>query len=141
MITSKTQITQLQLVVVPSTDQDRSVAFYEALGFEKRADWPWGDGQRWIEVYPPTGKAGISLVPPGAGDPIGIPTGIILNTPDIDATHAGLRSRGLDVDAEVARVGAPAEIRIGAVQLAGPTPPMFYVRDPDGNALLVVEAN
>ena len=41
-------------------------------------------------------------------------TGIILNTDDIDP--------------EVARVGAPAEIRIGPVQMTGPVPPMFYFR-------------
>jgi catechol 2,3-dioxygenase-like lactoylglutathione lyase family enzyme len=46
------QISQIQLVVIPVTDQDRSVTFYESLGFEKRADFPWRDGYRWIEVYP-----------------------------------------------------------------------------------------
>ena len=33
---------------------------------------------------------------------------------------------GADVDAEIARYG-------------GPVPPMFWVRDPDGNSLIVVE--
>ena len=78
-------------------------------------------------------------MPPRSGDPTGVPTGIILNTDDVDATHAQLRSSGVDVDAEVARKGAPAEIRIGAVELVGPEPPMFYLRDPDGNTLLIVE--
>jgi hypothetical protein len=67
-------------------------------------------------------------------------TGIILNTPDIDAAHAEMQSRGVDVDAKVARVGAPAAIRIGAVELVGPVPPMLWFRDPDGNALLLVES-
>jgi catechol 2,3-dioxygenase-like lactoylglutathione lyase family enzyme len=138
-VRTTTMISQLQLVGIPSTDQDRSIAFYEALGFEKRSDFPWGDGYRWIELYPPGGTAGIALVPPGPGDATGVQTGIILNTDDIDATHAQLRSSGVDVDPEVARVGAPAAIRIGAVEMAGPVPPMFYLRDPDGNALLVVE--
>jgi len=126
-------------VMIPSTDQDRSVAFYQALGFEKRADLPWGDGHRWVELYPPKGEAGIALVPPGPGDPTGVQTGIILNTDDIDATHARLRAGGVDVDLAVARVGAPAEIRLGAVEMAGPLPPMFYLRDPDANTLLIVE--
>jgi catechol 2,3-dioxygenase-like lactoylglutathione lyase family enzyme len=134
-----TRISQIQLVMIPSTDQDRSVAFYEALGFEKRLDVPWGSGHRWVEIYPPSGTTGIALVPPGPGDPTGVQTGILLNTDDIDATHAELQSAGVDVDADVARVGAPAEIRIGAVELAGPVPPMFWFRDPDGNALLIVE--
>ena len=55
------------------------------------------------------------------------------------ALAAYLRSLGVDVDPEVARVGAPAEIRIGPVQMVGPVPPMFYFRDPDGNALLIVQ--
>ena len=137
--TTAGRISQIQLVMIPSTDQDRSVAFYEALGFEKRSDIPWGDGYRWVEVYPPDSSTGIALVPPGPRDPTGVQTGIILNTNDIDATHAHLRSRGVDVDAEVARVGAPAEVRIGPVELAGPVPPMFWFRDPDGNTLLIVE--
>jgi hypothetical protein len=46
----------------------------------------------------------------------------------------------VDVDAAVARPGAPATIRMGAVELVGPEPPMFYVRDPDGNTLMIIQA-
>jgi catechol 2,3-dioxygenase-like lactoylglutathione lyase family enzyme len=141
MSTAKNRISRIQLVLVPSTDQDRSVAFYESLGFERRNDIPWGDGYRWVEVYPASGTAGIALVPPRHGDPTGMQTGIVLNTDDIDVAHAEMQASGIDVDAEVARTGAPAEIRIGAVELVGPVPPMFWFRDPDGNALLIVEAN
>jgi catechol 2,3-dioxygenase-like lactoylglutathione lyase family enzyme len=141
MSTPKNRISQIQLVLVPSTDQDRSLAFYEGLGFERRNDSPWGDGYRWVEVYPPSGTAGLALVPPPHRDPTGMQTGIILNTDDIDAAHAEMRASGIDIDAEVARVGAPDAIRIGAVELVGPVPPMFWFRDPDGNALLLVEAN
>jgi catechol 2,3-dioxygenase-like lactoylglutathione lyase family enzyme len=59
MSTMPTRISQIQLVMIPSTDQDRSVAFYTALGFEKRSDFPWGDGYRWVEVYPPSGTTGM----------------------------------------------------------------------------------
>jgi catechol 2,3-dioxygenase-like lactoylglutathione lyase family enzyme len=139
MRTSTSRISQIQLIVIPVSDQDRSLAFYESLGFERRNDIPWGDGQRWVEVYPPGGSTGLVLVPPGPGEPVGVHTGVILNTDDIDATHAELRSLGVEVDPEVARVGAPAEIRIGPVEMSGPVPPMFYFRDPDANALLVVQ--
>ena len=131
-------ISQIQLIMVPSTDQDRSIGFYEALGFEKRVDAPFGDGDRWVEIYPPDTSTGIALVP-GTAQETGVQTGIIAWTGDIDATHAELRSRGVDVDAEVARPGAPAKIRMGAVEVVGPEPPMFYVRDPDGNALMVIQ--
>ena len=114
------RFTRIQLVAIPSTDQDRSVAFYEMLGFEKRNDGPWGDGHRWVELYPPNAPTGIALVPPGP-------------------THAELRALGVDVDESVARVGAPTRIRIGAVEMAGPVPPMFYFRDPDRNSLLIVQ--
>ena len=104
------------------TDPDRSVAFYEALGFEKRSVVAFGDGHRWIELYPPSGTTGIALAP-GEGA-AGVQTGIILATDDIDATHADLRSSGLDVDPEVARPGAPAKIRLRAAEVVGPVPPM-----------------
>lgn len=139
MNTAPSLIARLQLVVVPSSDQDRSLAFYESLGFERRNDAPFGDGYRWVEVYPPAGAAGLALVLPAPDGPPAVETGIILNTDDIDAAHAQMRSLGVDVDAEIARPGAPAKIRIGAVELAGPNPPMFYFRDPDGNTLLIVQ--
>jgi catechol 2,3-dioxygenase-like lactoylglutathione lyase family enzyme len=133
------RLTQIQLVVVPVSDQERSVAFYEGLGFERRNDIPWGDGHRWVEVYPPNGSTGLALVPPEPGETTGVQTGIILNTDDIDAAHHELRSSGVDVDPHVARVGGSVAIRIGPVETAAPVPPMFYIRDPDGNALLVVQ--
>ena len=132
-------ISQIQLVMVPSTDQDRSVEFYEALGFEKRVDAPFGDGARWVEIYPPGAATGIALVPATA-EGTGVQTGIIAWTADVDETHAELQARGADVDSTVARVGAPAKIRMGAVEVVGPEPPMFYVRDPDGNALMIIQA-
>jgi predicted enzyme related to lactoylglutathione lyase len=114
-------------VIVPSTDQDKSIEFYEgALGFEKRTDIPFGNGYRWVEVYPPNGTTGIALAPPREQDKVGVETGISLSTDDIDATHAHLKSQGVDVDAEVMRMGEPV-------------PPMFWFRDPDGNSLLIVQ--
>lgn len=137
---AKSLITQLQLVMIPSKDQERSVRFYEALGFEKRLDIPWGDDYRWVEVYPPGGAAGLALVPPDPAVKAGPHVGVILNTRDIDSAHAHIQSCGADVDRDIARQGSPALIRLGAVEQAGPVPAMFWFRDPDGNALLVVEA-
>jgi predicted enzyme related to lactoylglutathione lyase len=120
------RIDTIGLVIVPSTDQDRSIAFYEQLGFEKRTDVPFGGNYRWVEVYPPSGSTGIALAPPREGDSAGVETGISLISDDIDASHEHLRSIGADVDQEVMR-------------MAGPVPPMFWFRDPDGNSLLVVQ--
>jgi catechol 2,3-dioxygenase-like lactoylglutathione lyase family enzyme len=139
MRTTAVWVSHVQLVVVPVSDQIRAVAFYQALGFETRNDVPWGDHYRWVEVYPPNGSTGLALIPPGPGEPTGVQTGIILTTDDIDATHDELEALGVDVDAEVARFGGSVAIRIGPVDTTDPFPPMFYLRDPDGNALLVVQ--
>ena len=126
MTTTTSRIGEINVVMIPSTDQDRAIEFYEGLGFETRADVPFGDQYRWVEVYPPGGTTGIALAPPRPGDPTGVQTGISLTTDDIDATHAELKASGVDVDAEVSRMGEPV-------------PPMFWFRDPDGNTLLIVE--
>jgi catechol 2,3-dioxygenase-like lactoylglutathione lyase family enzyme len=127
MPTATSRINEISLVMIPSSDQDKSIEFYvEALGFEKRTDVPFGNGYRWVEVYPPNGTTGIALAPPREGDPTGVQTGISLTTGDIDSTHAELKAAGVDVDAEVSRMGDPV-------------PPMFWFRDPDGNTLLIVE--
>jgi predicted enzyme related to lactoylglutathione lyase len=127
MSTTATRIRTLGLVCVATPDQDRGIEFYESIGFEKRTDVPFGGGYRWIEVYPPEGTAGIALAPPRPGEEVTpTQTGITLMTDNIDATHAEMKSRGVDVDAEVSRMGDPV-------------PPMFWFRDPTGHTLMVVE--
>ena len=124
-----TRIGGISLVCVVTNDQDRAIEFYERLGFEKRTDVPFGDKYRWVEVYPPSGTTGIALAPPPSADtPVGVQTGITLTADDVDATHAEFRSLGVDVDAEVSRMGDPV-------------PPMFFLRDQDGNKLFVVETS
>ena len=76
---------------------------------------------------------------PAGPDPVGIRTGIILNTKDIDAAYDRMKELGVDVDAGIARIGSPIRVRIGAVEQAEPRPPMFWFHDPDGNQLLLVE--
>lgn len=99
-------LTRIQFVAIPSTDQDRSLAFYEELGFDKRHDVPWGNGHRWIELCPPNAPTGIALVPPTRDDPTSLQTGVVFNTGNIHVAHAELRELGVDVDESVARVGA-----------------------------------
>ena len=48
-----TNITQVGTVIIPVSDQDRALDFYLGLGFEKRMDAPYGEGERWVEVAPP----------------------------------------------------------------------------------------
>jgi catechol 2,3-dioxygenase-like lactoylglutathione lyase family enzyme len=129
MSITASRLKQINLVMVPTSDQDRSIEFYEQLGFEKRTDIAFGGQYRWVEVYPPDGSTGIALAPPRPGEEVAAKeTGISLSTDDIDATHEHLKSLGVDVDAEVARMGDPV-------------PPMFWFRDPEGHTLLVVQVD
>jgi catechol 2,3-dioxygenase-like lactoylglutathione lyase family enzyme len=123
-MTKQPAFTGLSTVAVPVTDQDKSKALFEGLGFETRFDAELGEGFRWIELAPPGAVTSIALVACGEDLPTGIDTGIRLVTPDARATHATLLSLGLDV----------GEL------LDWPTAPlMFSFCDPDGNRLYVAE--
>jgi catechol 2,3-dioxygenase-like lactoylglutathione lyase family enzyme len=135
---TRTHITQAATVIVPVGDQDRAVDFYVGtLGFEKTADFAYADGERWVEVAPPGAETRVSLVPPREGRPAGIETRLAFSTEDIDADHAALRARGVDVDERILRKGGPV-VHWGGAALAG-VPPMFLCRDPDGNSFLIVQ--
>jgi catechol 2,3-dioxygenase-like lactoylglutathione lyase family enzyme len=129
MSQTTTHIRSVGRVMVPVADQDRAIEFYvETLGFEKRADVPYGNGDRWVEVAPPGASTAIALVLPREGNPSGVDTRIALTTDDVERVHADLSDAGVDVDQEIMRGG-------------GPVPPMFWFRDQDGNTLLLVEAS
>jgi catechol 2,3-dioxygenase-like lactoylglutathione lyase family enzyme len=122
----QSRITGIHTVGVPVSDQSRSLDFYVGtLGFEKRLDAPFGES-RWIEVAPEGAATSIALVSTPQGAPIGVDTGIRLSTGDAEADHAALLAEGVDTDAEIIRMGDFV-------------PPMFTVRDPDGNRLVIVQ--
>ena len=66
----------LQCVAVPVTDQDRSKALFEDLGFSTTIDAELQPGFRWLELAAPSGGSSIALVQTGADLPVGIDTGI-----------------------------------------------------------------
>jgi catechol 2,3-dioxygenase-like lactoylglutathione lyase family enzyme len=127
-VTTKLDISKVGRVCVTVTDTDRAIEFYTGkLGFEKVVDVPMGPDQRWVEVAISGAETTIALAPPPPGQEAGgSQTGIILDTSDVDGAHAVLKAAGVDVDDEVTRFG-------------GPVPPMFWLRDPDGNSLIVVQ--
>jgi catechol 2,3-dioxygenase-like lactoylglutathione lyase family enzyme len=137
-----TRISHVGTVFIPVGDQDRALKFYlDKLGFEKRADFPYGKGSRWIEVAPLGAINTISLVPPSEGKSAGGDQAhCAFATKDIKADHATLRARGVDVDAEIARKG---KRRSGLVSVeatvSDPVPSQFFFRDPDGNRFLIVQ--
>lgn len=119
-------ISRVHAVAVPVSDQERALAFYgEVLGMELRRDAVFGVDERWIEVAPPGAETTVALPPPHPGVQPGVDTGLRLATPDADAAHAALRAAGADVDELLSFPGAPV---------------MFFLRDPDGNTLVIVES-
>ncbi len=126
--TTQAHVDKIATVVIPVSDQERAIEFYVGkLGFAKRVDVPFGDGLRWVEVGVDDEATTIALAPPPEGASTGgKETGISLHTEDIDAYHAQLKDGGVDVDDQVMRLGDPV-------------PPMFWLRDPEGNSLMVVQ--
>lgn len=130
MTSTTTAVSHITRVVVAVRDHDRAIAWYaDRLGFEKTADQPFGDGDRWVELTPPGGGVPLALGRPPEEHldaAVGNMTGVILHTDDADAAHAALTAAGADCD-DVTRVpGAPA---------------LFYVRDADGNTLVVAQGD
>ena len=127
-VTSKLNISKVGRVCVTIADTDRALDFYVGtLGFKKVVDEPMGPDMRWVEVQVAGAETTIALAPPPQGQEAGgSQTGICLDTSNVDAAHEALKAAGADVDDEVSRFG-------------GPGPPMFWLRDPDGNSLIVVE--
>ncbi len=140
--TNTTRIGQVATVFVAVADQDRALAFYlEKLGFEKRSDFSYGDGSRWIEVAPAGSTMAIALVGPSEGRAAGGEEAhCALATTDIEADHATLLARGVDVDAEIARAGTSRPGLVSTdVSIPDPVPAQFFFRDVDGNRFLIVQ--
>jgi catechol 2,3-dioxygenase-like lactoylglutathione lyase family enzyme len=114
----------LLTVAVPVTDQDRSKALLEDLGFATTLDAELQPGFRWIELAAPGGGATISLVAAGGELPAGIDTGIRFATPDARAAHQTVTRLGLDAGELLDWETAPL---------------MFSFLDPDGNRYYVTE--
>jgi lactoylglutathione lyase len=126
MMTATPDIVGMRTVGIPVTDQDRALAFYTGtLGLRLRVDAPVPQLRgRWIEVAPPAVATTLALVPARAGLPAGVPTGVRLTTSDATAAHDALAACGVEV---------------GEVLRWAGVPPMFEVRDPDGNGFEIVE--
>ena len=120
-------ITEIRTVGVPVSDQDRALAFYtDTLGFELLTDAPLPQcGGRWLVVAPAgpdQSRASIALVPASEGNPAGVDTGIRMASPDAKAAHQHFLDAGVDTDELLEWPGVP---------------PMFSLRDPDGNRLYI----
>jgi catechol 2,3-dioxygenase-like lactoylglutathione lyase family enzyme len=120
------RIRGIHTIGVPVTDQDRALDFYVGtLGFEKRMEMPLPQlGSRWIEVAPAGAAVSVALVQANDSMPSGGESGIRFTTDDAPALHAELTAAGVDVGELLNWPGVP---------------PMFALRDQDGNGLEIVQ--
>jgi predicted enzyme related to lactoylglutathione lyase len=111
---------RLELIPLPSTDVDRSKAFYvNQVGFNLDHDIEPGNGMRVVQLTPP-GSACSIVIGVGISDPNAAPVqGIHLVVDDLELARKSLISRGVDVS-DISDMG-------GGVRYA-------YFSDPDGNS-------
>jgi catechol 2,3-dioxygenase-like lactoylglutathione lyase family enzyme len=124
----------LEVVVVPVSDVDRAKAFYsEQLGFNIDFDTRIGEGNRVVQLTPPgsgcsvvIGEGVVPDMPPGSLK------GLQLVVSDINAAHAQLVERGVDVT-EIQVLGENPSPTGNALDNVG----FVFFSDPDGNGWAV----
>jgi catechol 2,3-dioxygenase-like lactoylglutathione lyase family enzyme len=91
---------KLELVAVPVSDVDRAKAFYtEKVGFHADVDQRVNEGVRFVQLTPPGSACSIAIgtgltkMAPGSLE------GLQIVVPDIEAAHAELAGRGVEVSA------------------------------------------
>jgi lactoylglutathione lyase len=111
------------------TDPERSVAFYEALGFEKRRELPIRDEAINIFMGLPGDDDRLELTYNLGVDSYELGTGyghIALTVDDLDGTLAQLGEQGIEPERP------PYTVRAGGSRLC-------FVRDPDGYRVELLE--
>ena len=111
------------------TDPDRSVAFYEALGFEKRRELPIRDEAINIFMGLPGDDDRLELTYNFGVDSYELGTGyghIALTVEDLDRTLQQLAGQGIEPERP------PYQVREGGSRLC-------FVRDPDGYRVELIE--
>jgi len=90
-------LTNLEVISVPVSDQDRAKSFYtEALGFSVEMDSSFADGNmRWVALRPPGSGTAITLVTWFDTMPAGSLKGLVLGCDDLEETLAELTARGV----------------------------------------------
>ncbi len=89
---------KLELVAIPVTDVDRAKEFYvEKAGFNPDHDHRVSDEIRFVQLTPPGSACSITIGNGVTGAEPGSVQGMQVVVEDIEAAHAELSGRGLDV--------------------------------------------
>ena len=120
---------KLEVIGIPVTDVDASIAFYtDVLGFHLDGDNAPGNGMRVVQVTPPGSPTSVVF---GTGLPLGEPgttKGMQLVVEDIDTVRSEFVGRGLEIT-EVVQMGPEGT----------PGSRFAFFGDPDGNGWSVQE--
>jgi catechol 2,3-dioxygenase-like lactoylglutathione lyase family enzyme len=109
---------KLELVAIPVSDVDRAKAFYvDKAGFNADHDHAVSDEIRFVQLTPPGSACSIAIGKGVTDAPPGSVQGMQMVVSDIEAAHADLAGRGVDVsDVQVFPWGS-----------------FVFFSDPDGN--------
>ena len=89
---------KIELIAIPVTDVDRAKAFYtEQAGFNADHDLAVSDEIRFVQLTPPGSACSITLGRGVTDAPPGSVQGMQMVVDDIEAAHAELAGRGVDV--------------------------------------------
>jgi predicted enzyme related to lactoylglutathione lyase len=89
-------LTNLEVVSVPVSDQERAKQFYAGqLGFSVEIDSTFGESMRWVMLRPPGSRTAITLVTWFETMPAGSLSGSVLGCDDLEKTLAELSARGV----------------------------------------------
>jgi catechol 2,3-dioxygenase-like lactoylglutathione lyase family enzyme len=91
-------LTDLAIVSVPVSDQDRALAFYvDVLGLEVIDDSPMGPTMRWVRVGLKLAQTSITLVTWFPSMVPGSLKGLLFNTDNLEDDVARFRAAGVEV--------------------------------------------
>ena len=89
---------KIELVAIPVTNVDRAKAFYvEQAGFNADHDHAVSDEIRFVQLTPPGSACSITIGNGVTDAPPGSVQGMQIVVDDIEAAHAELAGRGVDV--------------------------------------------
>src|ERR1700759_3732881 len=87
----------LEVVIIPVSNVDRTKEFYVGLGWRLDADFPFDNGFRVVQVTPPGSGCSVQFGTKMTSAPVGSAQGLYLIVSDIDAARDELSAQGVKV--------------------------------------------
>lgn len=136
---------KLEVVVLPVSDVDRSKDFYKTLGWRLDADFVVSENFRVVQFTPPGSEASIIFGKGVTSSAPGSVQGLYLVVYDIEAAHAELVDRGVEVSEIFHSINGVFPYAGTEGRVPGPDPERrnyasyTSFSDPDGNGWVLQE--